>query len=357
MNMHFIATFARKISPIMRLKGRIHHIILVSAMAAALSAGNVRAAGYVPFVSVYVTSWTDDVPDIRYVHCINYAFARVNDTFDGVTLDNEDRLRSIIALKSEKKALKVVLSIGGWGSGGFSEMAADARKRRSFAWDCRRLVWDMGIDGIDIDWEYPTSDEAGITASAEDTENLTLLLKEIRTAIGPKRTLSVATVSSARYVGFRQVNKYVDYYNVMTYDMGLPPSHNAPLYKSQRVQNISVSEAVEMYVQAGVPRDKIVLGIPFYGRGSGDFPEDVKVTDAHLVNNYYYNWDDDAKVPYMADRSGKLIYSYEDTMSLRYKCEYILEQQLRGVMCWPNSGDDEDGTLLKTVSNSLLSGK
>lgn len=304
-------------------------------------------------VAVYVTSWADDVPDASLLTCINYAFAHVNDSFDGVTIDNPGRLYSILDLKKRYRKLKVVLSVGGWGSGNFSEMAADARKRRLFAWSCRRLVWDMGLDGIDIDWEYPTQDEAGISASPEDTDNFTRLLKDLRTILGPKRILSIATVSSAQYVNFRDVEKYIDYVNVMTYDMGQPPFHNAPLYRSDKVQNISVADAVAAHVDAGVPREKIVMGVPFYGRGIEGFPADVKNTDVHLVSNYFYNWDEEAKVPYLTDREGRFAYSYDDARSIGYKARYARNQGLRGVMCWSNDGDDEMATLLRAVYNGL----
>ena len=304
-------------------------------------------------VVVYVTSWSEDIPDPSCATVINYAFAHVNATFDGVDIDNMERLRTILDLKKQNPDLKVVLSVGGWKSGGFSEMASDARNRRVFAWNCRKLIWNMGLDGIDIDWEYPTTDVAGISALPEDTRNFTLLMKELRTIIGPKRLLTFASVSSAEYINYREVAGYVDYVNVMTYDMGLPPFHNAPLYNSKYVQNISVADAVRRHLDAGIPKDKLVLGVPFYGHGVESFPAEVKNTEVQLVSGYFYNWDDDAKVPYLTDRRGSFAYSYDDVRSLELKCQYIVEQGLRGVMCWSNEGDDEEGTLLGTVFNGV----
>ena len=304
-------------------------------------------------VVAYTTSWTDDMPDPEYFDCLNYAFARINDTYDGVEIDNVERFRQIIDMCRARNGKQVLLSVGGWGRGGFSEMAADAKKRRAFAWNCRKLIWDMGFDGIDIDWEYPTQSDAGIAASEDDINNFTLLLKELRTAIGPKRVISVAVISTGMYFDFRESDQYVDYYNVMCYDMGQPPFHNAPLYKSNLVQNISVSDATYKLIAAGAPRNKIVIGIPFYGRGNEDFPEDTRSSDARLKGGYFYNWDEDAKAPYLTDKAGKLCYSYDDTVSIRYKCEFIRQMNLKGAMCWPTSGDDENGTLLKSVREHL----
>lgn len=140
-------------------------------------------------VVAYVTSWTDVIPDPDVVTNVNYAFGHVKDSFDGVRIDNADRLREIAELGSKHKDMKVSLSVGGWGSGNFSEMAASDSLRNAFADDCRRIVDDYGLAGIDIDWEYPGSDAAGISRSDNDRENFTLLMRDLRKALGIKSFL------------------------------------------------------------------------------------------------------------------------------------------------------------------------
>ena len=135
----------------------------------------------------YVTSWTDEIPDPSHMTHINYAFGHVNDSFNGVRVDNPDRLRSIVALKKQNPALKVLVSVGGWGSGRFSEMAADPKNRKAFANSCKKLVKDFNLDGIDIDWEYPTSSAAGISSSPADTDNFSALMHDLRKALGKIR--------------------------------------------------------------------------------------------------------------------------------------------------------------------------
>ena len=182
-------------------------------------------------VVAYVTSWTQTIPDPTVMTHINYAFGHVNDSFDGVRIDNPDRLRMIVDLKKQNPKLRVLLSVGGWGSGRFSEMAASDKNRLLFAKDCRRVVDDFGLDGIDIDWEYPTQSSAGISSSPDDTKHFTLLMRDLRKELGNK-LLTCATIASGEYIDFRSCISYIDMVNVMSYDMGNPPYHHSALYPS-----------------------------------------------------------------------------------------------------------------------------
>src|SRR5690606_10659156 len=155
--------------------------ILIGALLTTVSFGQqsttATAASDKRIVVAYVTSWTERMPDPTYVTHVNYAFGHVNDSFDGIRISNPDRLARLTALKTTHPSLHVLLSVGGWGSGRFSEMAASKDLRKAFAADCRRVVDKFDLDGIDIDWEYPTSDAGGISASPEDTDNYTMLTR------------------------------------------------------------------------------------------------------------------------------------------------------------------------------------
>ena len=156
-------------------------------------------------VVAYVTSWSKIMPDSKMMTHINYAFGHVNNTFDGVRVDNPERLKQIVALKKENPELRVLISIGGSGSGRFSEMAANKKFRKSFAKDCQRVVKEFKLDGVDIDWEYPTSSAAKISSSPQDTENYTLLMHDIRKAIGKKKLLTLASAASAKFIDFPSI--------------------------------------------------------------------------------------------------------------------------------------------------------
>ena len=308
-------------------------------------------------VVAYVCSWTTEMPDGKYITQINYAFGNVNETFDGVIVQHPERLRKICALRQSPEAhpgLKVLLSIGGWTAGGFSEMAADSLRRLRFAADCKRLVDEFDLDGIDMDWEYPTSSEAGISSSPDDTRNYTLLMRDIRTAIGPDKLLTQATICTALYIDFAAVDSYVDFTNIMAYDMGRPPYHNTPLYNSPLVKNVTADSAVRAHLAAGIPPEKLLLGLAFYGHGVPNHPKVEDLTTVRNWKGYTYHWDAQAMVPYMTDdRDGSMAFSYEDLRSLEIKCRYILEKGLHGAMYWSYDGDNDNGDLRRMVYYTL----
>lgn len=305
----------------------------------------------------YVTSWSRHEVHPEYVTHINYAFGHVGEDFKSVGIADEGRFKQVIALKKNAPHLKILLSIGGWGSGRFSEMAANDEWRMSFAKDCKRVVDQYGIDGIDIDWEYPTSSAADISSSPDDTKNYTLLMRDIRKAIGKDKLLTLATVCSAEYIDFPAIMPYVDFVNTMFYDMGNPPSHNAPLYKSDLSGWYNCDDGVKAHLAKGVPAEKLVFGMPFYGHclpemnnGSNfiDF-KDIKVT-----SGYKDNWDNDAKVPYITDKNGKMVICYDNAKSIGMKCDYILEHGLHGAMFWDDAGDNSNQTLHKVIAEKLF---
>ena len=309
-------------------------------------------------VVAYVTSWTNEIPDPSVMTHINYAFGHVSDSFDGVRIDNPERLRMIVGLKKKNPNLKVMLSIGGWGSGRFSEMAASEKNRKVFVKDCRKVVGDFKLDGIDIDWEYPTQSSAGISSSPDDTGNFTLLMRDLRRALGNKKLLTAATVCDAKYIDFRSCVQYMDFVNVMAYDMGNPPRHHAALFPSPVSSHITASQAVEEHLKAGVPASKLVMGMPFYGRGNRE-DSGLKEYDRTgiLPKGYEKRWDDVGKVPYIANEKGELVRGYDNSRSLAEKCQFILDHHLRGGMYWDYASDNSQGDERTTLYLSLLKNK
>lgn len=305
-------------------------------------------------VVAYVTSWSDVMPSAYDMTNVNYAFGHVNDTFNGVTISNPERLRKITSLKRENPQLQVQLSIGGWGSGRFSEMAANPSLRKEFAADCRRIVEEYNLDGIDIDWEYPTSNAAGISSSPADTENFTFLMKDLREALPKPNLLTLASVHNANYIDFAAILPYVDFVNIMSYDMATPPYHHSPLYASEICGENSAENAVKSHIKAGVPPNMLTLGIPFYGRGKGYYNNFVDYKDIVIKENCELHWDSVAQAPYITDDSGILVLGYDTPQSITLKCEFIRNEGLLGAMYWDYAGDIPDAELRKTVADNLL---
>ncbi|WP_321333896.1 glycosyl hydrolase family 18 protein [uncultured Bacteroides sp.] len=307
-----------------------------------------------PVILAYVTSWDRSIPDPEVLTHINYAFGHVTQSFDGVRINNEERLQMISKLKQKKKSLKVLLSIGGWGSGNFSEMAANKEYRKAFAADCKRVIKQFNLDGIDIDWEFPTSSSAKISSSPEDTKNYTLLMHDIRKAIGKRKLLTLASQAGAGYIDFPEVNKYIDFVNIMTYDMASAPKHHSGLYRSNMTGWLSCEESVEKHIKAGIPIHKLVLGIPFYGHGRDQVPNYINYNKIKELTNYTAQWDDVAKAPYLTDSTGRVVCNYDDERSIKIKCSYLLNKGMLGAMYWDYGGDDKEGTLQNALFKGIM---
>lgn len=301
-------------------------------------------------VVAYVTSWTQTIPDPTVMTHINYAFGHVNDSFDGVRIDNRDRLRMIVDLKKQNPKLRVLLSVGGWGSGRFSEMAASDKNRLLFAKDCRRVVDVFGLDGIDIDWEYPTQSSAGISSSPDDTKHFTLLMRDLRKELGNK-LLTCATIASGEYIDFRSCISYIDMVNVMSYDMGNPPYHHSALYPSEITNWMTTSAAIEAHLNAGVPHEKLVMGMPLYGRGKQGY-----TTEPDSTKGTKEQWHEQSMVPYLVDAQGNLVMGFENERSIGIKCQYIIDHRLRGGMYW-EYGDEHQEKLRNTICRILMHGE
>lgn len=304
-------------------------------------------------VVAYVTSWTRVMPDPFVMTHINYAFGHVNDTFNGVRIDNPRRLKGLVALKETNPELKVMLSVGGWGSGRFSEMAADEQNRLSFANDCLRVVEEFKLDGIDIDWEYPTSSDAGISSSPQDKENFNLLMRDLRAVLGNDKLLTLASSAYAEYIDFHSCMQYLNFVNVMTYDMATAPKHHSPLYASENTKG-SCEGAVKAHIEAGVPVSQLVLGVPFYGRGGTALPSFVDYKDVKTDGEFVEMWDEKAQAPYLADKDGILVLGYDTPKSLKLKCDFIKENGLLGGMYWEYAGDNDSADLQKVLAAELL---
>lgn len=336
-------------------RGILSVILILWSVAGAFASEKMDSCNRDRLVIAYVTSWSEVVPDPQLMTHINYAFGHVSDSFDGIRVDNPERLRKIVALREGNPRLRVLLSIGGWTSGRFSEMAASDSTRAAFCRDARRIVDEFGLDGIDIDWEYPGSSEAGISSSDKDIENFTSLMLELRRHLGRERLLTLATYARGKYYDFKSFIDAVDFVNMMSYDMNRAPLHHAPLFSSGKFPGLSVEQAMKAHLDQGVPASKLCMGLPFYGRGTAATADYVDFRDLPLqLARFTRGYDPEGRVPYLSDSDGNPVLGFDDPESLTEKCRYALDNGLRGVMYWECAADDASSSLAHLLRDLVL---
>ncbi|MDQ6420019.1 glycoside hydrolase family 18 protein [Paenibacillus sp. LHD-117] len=313
---------------------------------------------------------------------LNVAFGHVLN--DEIRIDHLKNLNALKVLKSNNPELKVLLSVGGWSAGGFSEAAATREGRQKMVSSAQRVLETQLFDGIDLDWEYPCYGEAGIQASPEDKYNFTHLLREMREGLdliegstGQRYLLTIAAGADQYYIDgteMGEVQKYLDFIQLMTYDMRggfqtLTGHHTNLFTPSGDLFRISTDASVRMFEKAGVPRGKIVIGGAFYSRMWKDVPDrnrglyqmtklaggygpDYSALLAEYINlnGFTRYWDDEAKAPYLFD--GSTFITYDDEESLTHKCEYIKNADLAGIMFWEYKCDTSH-RLLDAIYTSL----
>ena len=93
-----------------------------------------------------------------------------------------------------------------------------------FIRSAQQIVSQYGLDGIDLDWEFPVNGAWGLVESTPaDRDNFTALLKEMRDAFGKKKLVTIAVGANAEspksWVDVKAIAPLLDYINLMTYDM------------------------------------------------------------------------------------------------------------------------------------------
>ncbi|MHA0043607.1 glycosyl hydrolase family 18 protein [Deinococcus sp. PEB2-63] len=328
----------------------------------------------------------------------------VADVWNQPIKGNFNQLRK---LKARYPGLKTLISLGGWTwSRYFSAAASTDASRRALVSSCIDLYIKGNLpatpdasagpgsaagvfDGIDIDWEYPGGGGLAYnTVSAADRQNFTLLLQEFRRqldAVRPGLLLTIAApggpdkIANQDPAGYRAA---VDWVNIMTYDFrgawdaGGPTNFHSNLYTdpngpgSGPAKTYSVDTAVNAFLNAGMPANKIVIGVPFYGRGWTGVPgannglyqsasgpargtyeagiEDYKVLKT-APGTVFRN----ATTGQMWKYDGTTFWSYDDEQVIAAKMAYVKSKGLGGAMAWSLDGDDAQGTLAKALANGL----
>lgn len=318
---------------------------------------------------------------------INYAFVDVQHNRAVLTNEKTDttNLRQLNGLKEKNPDLKILISIGGWSwSGRFSDAVLTDTARRAFAASAVDIIRQYKLDGVDIDWEYPgRPGETGNVYRPEDKQNYTLMFAALRKELNKlekethqKKLLTTAVGGFESFLETTEMGKaqqYLDYINLMTYDFYSAKNaghHTNLMTAAGNPAGHSADKAVKAYVAAGVPVNKLVMGIAFYGRrfiladstGTGlggkivsqSFGKGYTFTKDSLVNKngFIAYRDESAKAPYLFNPTTREFITYDDEWSVQNKCDYVTANKMGGVMFWEYSSDEKE-YLLDQINTSL----
>ena len=376
-------------------------LILAGTMLATVHAADAAAA---PVIGAYYPGYRANeypvaqIPADKLTHLF-YAFARIEHGHCVVAPEAPAHFAALAELKRQHPTLRTLISIGGWEADGFSDAARTAGRRRRFVASCMALFFDPKLpafDGVDIDWEFPVyGGPPKIAARAQDRRNLTALAREFRrqldavgtargqaflltAALPAGRLQSTGAYDPARSFELGPLADTLDFINLMTYDMGTAfsgvTSFNAPLHEDaedpldpavRRWNN--VKGGVDYYRQHGVPAQKLVLGVPFHGRGfrvgsnanDGLYqpyralfdPGDWRSIKAKLLGDpaWQQHWHPVAQSPWLFHPADHTFVSYEDPTSIGIRANFAKAKGLRGVFTWEITGDDDQHSLLQAM--------
>ena len=294
----------------------------------------------------------------------------------------------LMELKQRYPSLKILPSIGGWTLSDPFYSFGNATLRARFVESVKDFVltWKF-FDGVDIDWEYPGGYGANpnLGNAATDGATYLLLMQELRAMLDQVeldtgRDMQLTSAIAAGYekigrVNYTQVQQYMDYLLVMTYDfygawsysvLGHMTGLYAPSWNSTDKYNTHGGIQTLVTGQSVSP-SKIAVGVAMYGRGwsgvsgwkgnhhlsgtatgkvSGTYEAgvlDYRHIASHIASgNWTYHWDDTAKAPYIFKAGTGDLVSYDNADSVKAKGAYVRSNSLAGLFAWEIDGDNGD---------------
>lgn len=292
---------------------------LLLALAAALaSAESPRLVGYLPYwatPSLETGRW----PGLTDLVLFS-GEPRADGSLDATRLDKTP-WDKVAALRAA--GVRVHLCLGGWGrSRHFAAVTADARLRARFVAETARLCAERGLDGVDLDWEHPRG--------AAQLAAYGLLVDELKAALAPRKGEVTLTVAGAAQLP-PNAGRRADRVQLMAYD--LPGRHAA---------TEAAKAKAEAILAAGVPAGRLVLGVPFYGRG---------VTDRNRTLPYREILARHRPKPDQDDVDGL---HFNGPATMARKAAWVRQRGLGGVMAWELTQDAAgEASLLRVLRTEL----
>ena len=336
-----------------------------------------RNASYVADHNILVAYWYgrfQELTEVDYesIDIINYSFAQIAQDESGKWyIDGRlNRLSSFAPAK--EKGIKLCLSLGGWHDDKsfwdiYSKAAKTDESRKAVAQAILDVIKEYNLDGIDMDWEYPTS---------ADKTNFTLLMKQIRDTLKAynKDLLVTAAIPAGTWITSRfdlaNLNEVLDLFYIMTYDLddGMNCNHLSSLSDAK--------DAVSFFIKNKVAKEKLVIGSAFYGRiyegvtDNGKGGLGVKATSkdetsfdnikenylSRLGNGVTKYYDEEAEAYYLYDSENRQFITYEDTESVTDKWNYVVQSGIGGLMYWSYE-NDKSNTLMTAINAAQKNNK
>ncbi|KAL9609715.1 MAG: hypothetical protein Q9167_005540 [Letrouitia subvulpina] len=279
-------------------------------------------------------------------------------------------LNAFQRLKQQRPELKIILSVGGGGSGSapFPGIARSPEARKTFAASAKRLVDAYRFDGIDIDWEHPENPSQGA--------DYVSLLKALRESLTAPRYLVTTALPAGewalRNIDLKKAQSSLDYINLMAYDFSGPwtstSGHQSQLYAPPNAPPESQSSgdsAVTYMKSKGVPSTKILLGIPVYGRsflGASQINQRFTGSGGHEGTFEYKELprpgaqeqcDQQAVAAFCVGGDGGFV-SYDNPRTVELKAQFAKKERLAGLFYWTGTGDKNGSDSLVAAGHRVL---
>ena len=288
----------------------------------ATNASSFKVIGYLP-------SWAGDVTQVQYSKLthIDYAFLIPTSSGGYEAIDDPSKLSSMVSL-AHAAGTKAMISVGGGGGGdGFAGIVASSANITTFVNSMVSFTNQYNLDGVDIDWEYPST--------GTQANNFLTMMQQLATAMHNKgKLLSIAVIGEDGDYVVSGMFSTVDFLNIMAYDDNNFQHSNFDLS----------ADCLGYLLCRGVPASKAILGVPFYGHDSSKSEDDA---DDQVNYNTILA---DGGSPTL-DVYGTI--GYNGILTMKSKTSYAMSN-CGGLSIWDLSGDATGSNSLLTAINQTI---